>query len=364
MPEDESTFTPHATRILEAHFRSCPLPDVTTSYDSDQITRYVSGALSREVASNLEVGALVDAGLRRTIAEHVLQLNRLQRIPFADLFDTSISSKFDQAILRSWTDIVQSNIHSICTQLVESIPNSWPELARIAKIGPAEKLVAKTIRKALFTPRTASTRGLLQFGYGYRLGSRGGSESPPVASQVSGQVSVDGRIKLTASFPLLQDERTAYFALSLNDCFLPLASAKVSEGFAQVQVADVAPFMKLSAGPIAAETIAVQLGDWPKDSKVGAIIVESNGGPRPVFEAVNIKNGNLEVTCYFEAPQLDGVWELLLAVSPNNWQNMARFEVTSLVERPQILLAKLPGNFREGPFGGALCFRRVDLQKV
>ena len=364
MLEHESTFTPHATRILEAHFRSCPRPEVTTLYDSDQIVRYVSGTLSREVAVQLEAGALVDAGLRRSISEHVSQLNKLQRTPFLDLFDVSISSKFDQAILRSWTNIVQANIRSISTQLVESIPNSWPELARLSEVGPDEQLAAETIRKALFTARSTPTRGLLQLGYGYRLGSRGGSEAPQVASQVSGQVRDDGQIDITASFDSMHIEGMAFFALSLNDCFLPLASAKVNEGYAHVHVAGVAPYMKLSAGPIAPGTISVQLGDWPKDSKVGAIIVESNGGPRPVIEAVNIKNGNLELTCYFEAPQLDGAWEMLLAVSPGTWQHMARFEVTSLVERPQILLAKLPGNFREGPFGGALCLRRVDPLKV
>jgi hypothetical protein len=364
MPELEDTFSPHATRILDAYFRSIPRRSELLQFDSDHIVRYVTGALPYDIAAQMETLGLVDAGLRKDMAEYILQLTKMQRTPFADLLDTSAPEKFNGEVLRPWTSLVLSHINSVSTHLREAIPNTWPELARLSEAGPAEKLAAKTIRRALAIPKPLPPRGILPLGSGYRLGSRGASESLNVTSHVEGQVNEDGLIEIAASFDHCRRGETAFFALSLNECFLPLASAEVIEGIARVRVPGVAAFMNLGVGPIDPEVISIQLGDWPDESKTGAIIVESNRAPRPTVQSIQVKNGNLELLGYFEDPQMNGVWELLLAVCPNTWQLMAQFEISSLIERPQILLAKLPGNLREGPFGGALWLRRVNSQKV
>jgi len=59
---------------------------------------------------------------------------------------------------------------------------------------------------------------------------------------------------------------------------------------------------------------------------------------------------------------MEGMWELLLAVSPNSWQMLGQFDIKCYIERPQVLLAGMPIEAVEGSFGGALLLRRVGSQ--
>jgi len=190
------------------------------------------------------------------------------------------------------------------------------------------------------------------------LGTRGRVEPARLVTQLEGRVLTNGDVEVAATTELGPREGAIFFAFSVHGRALPLGEAVIKQGRAQAVVEGIAPFLRLAPGPLPPSSLAARLDDWPDDCKLGQLVVDAGGGASPTLETPTVREQFLEITAYFEDPALAGGWELLLAASPNSWQMLAKFDIKCLVERPQVLKAKMPGTVEEGPFGGALWLRR------
>lgn len=345
--------------LLTSVAQSAPYIDVDQKIDSRQILRYLVGRATNSEVEMVEAAAVESAEIRRQFVEILAELDRYQATPYGDLDVLAFESGSHRLLLDEWLGIVAKHVQTVAANLVGPIPATWPALARMAKQGEEEFLSAKAIWRALFvSPNLQSGRAPIRLGFGYRRGNRGTAEATHVFAEVSGNVCDDGAIEIEAIAELEPDDRLVFFAYSVNGRTLPLAEAAVRKGRAVVRVEGLGDFLRLPSGPIPEYSLSAKFDYWPESSKCGQIIVQAGNAPAPRLEVPILKNGKLILSGYFDDPELEGRWELLLAVTPNSWQMLAQFDITCVIERPQAISAKMLTSAKEGPFGGALLLRR------
>ena len=362
-PDVETGFSPLATEMLMAYYSASPRIGSPLAVPTQQIVRYLSGALSSRESLDIELAAVIDVEVRLRLASVLPTLANFRETPLSTLLTQGATDRTNQEVFASWMSIILIQLETFTGFIDQGGVLTWPMLATLSTQGENGRVAANSVRRALSTTALPARRSSTRLGYGYRLGSRGATDSTAVVTRLDGFVNSEGDIEVSATFELGPREGTAFFALAVNGRSLPLASTTFNGGTARITLKGLAVFMNLESGPIPQGSLSVRLDDWPENAKVGAVIVESDGGVLPEVHPPAIKDGFLQLECFFEVPQMDGEWELLVATSPNTWQLLAQFDITSLTERPQTLLAKMPNNAKEGPFGGALWFRRVGPRK-
>jgi len=352
-------FSKIAMSMINAVAKSSPQTLTSPDPGSRDVLRYLSGVLPADEAALIEQFAIDAPKLRRELGDLISVLSEFQAQPYSELVLRLASNPEGSPGLSAWIEIVDSHIKTVTTFLAGCVPVTWPAIAAMAKQGAEGLIAARTMWRALFADSPALTgRPPLQLGFGYRRGIRGAIEPVQLFTQLEGVVLPNGDLQIEASTDFGPAERAVFFAFSMNGRALPLAEATVQKGRVQVVVEGLGQFLRLSTGPIPEKTLAARLDDWPEVCKLGHVIVHSGVNAFPVLDLPVISSGHLVLTGVFEEPQLDGKWELLVAVSPNCWQMLAEFDIKCVFERPQVLRAAMPSTAMEGPFGGALWFRR------
>lgn len=367
-------FSSEATHLIEAVIATAPPMMITPSIEPDLCVGYIAGALSAEDAAFVELAAVENAAVRRQLSQTIPVIEAFKRIPYRGLVLASRADSNGSA-RSEWLRIIDRHVEIVTQNLRGVPPTKWPSLALMSRHEPEGMTAAKTIWRALFS-RSAQGKaadGLLRLGFGYRLSQdRTDTASPhtddrriwnldgaDVVTVYTGDVHPNGDIEFEAVVRPEIEAASLFISFTLNGRSLALVETEIVAGRARVYLESLGRFMGLPVGPLAVECLSASTGGWPEQCEVGQIIVESGPRRSPFLGLPMVRDGNLELSGYFEETEKGGKWELLLAVSPNSWQLLDRFDIKGVIERPQVLKAQLPKTAMEGPFGGALHLRRL-----
>jgi hypothetical protein len=367
-------FSNGATELLQSIALTAPrIPDVF-EVDLGQLVAYIAGTLDRAGAGNVEAAAVQDANLRRRLVQLAPTIDAFKRIPYAELLSASVSD-LEMRARHEWLKIIDGHVKLVTTHLRETPPTRWLALSAMAKQGPEGLTAFKTIWRALFTQpvRGVAADGLLRLGFGYRrselapdqasldigIGSPWSIDSADFVTQFFGQVHPNGDVEISAAVRPETKADSLFVSFSMSGRTLALTEGKIVDGRVRVVLEGLADILRLPVGPLSQEALSARTGGWPEQCEIGQIVVES--GPRrpPYLGLPTVRDGWLELTGYFEESEIGGKWELSVAVSPNSWQVLHRFDIKGVIERPQVLQAALPKTALDGPFGGALLLKRL-----
>jgi hypothetical protein len=355
----DNGFSQSAIQLLNAIAASAPRHDNQSQIGPNHVLRYLAGVLPYGDAIQVETAALRSLALRKSLSETVVVLDGFQETVFDELVDSLDPSNSSAGLLQEWIAVINRQVDITTSNLRGAIPTTWPAISRMAQEGFDGLIAAQTIWRAIFQMRNMPPeRTPIQLGFGYRRGSTGSMPAAQILTHLEVMALSNGNLEVIASTEFGPREGSIFFAYTLNGKALALAEARIKNGQVRVVVEGLAQFLQLPAGQVLSSTLAARIGDWPEECKFSQLLVESGVDAAPKLEMPVIRNGILELNCYFESPQLDGRWELLLAITPNCWQMLARFDIKCVIERPQVLKATMPETAREGPFGGALWLRR------
>lgn len=361
----EEAYSSAATHLLSAVARSAPLYPKLENTGEALVLRYLAGELSLAEAHGVETSAVGDADLRQLFGKVLSELDELQAVPYGELVRRRPASEFKDALRLEWQSIVDRHVATLSHWLSGPMPATWPAIRAMSAGGRDGAQAAKTLWRALAASSTSRTRHVpIRLGFGFRRGVRGAIESvgPPSTSasfsDLEAIVLPTGDLSITLRSVPDAEDRIVFFAIFIQGRALPVAEATVINERASAVAHDLGRFLQIPEGPVPAHDIVAQLGGWPIGCSHWLFGVDAVDGPIPPMEVPNIRNGCLEVNAHFDRPESKGEWELMVAVTPNSWQMLGKFDIKCVTGGPQVLLAEMPNTAEEGPFGGALWLRR------
>ncbi len=370
---DREEFSPAATQLLDGVLASIPKLSQASDVNEQLLVGYLAGSLSPEDAAHVESLAANNAGIRRNLAQLISTIESYKRVTYNELVEAAKAT--DSPVRNEWLKVVGNHIEVITRSLRGIPPTRWTSLETMSQDGPEGLTAFKAVWRALFVspPQGTSAEGLLRLGFGYRRSRSDLDETSLPSDQMrsfdqvdqgavtlcTGEVLESGDLVVDATVEGSEDATTVYISYTKNSRTLALAEAEIIDGKARVELLGFGTFMSLPVGPLQVDAISAQMGGWPERSEVGQIIIDSGPRRTPNLGLPIVRNGELEITGYFEEVKAGAKWELSLAVSPNSWQVLSRFDIKRVTERPQVITATLPPTAMDGPFGGALLLKRL-----
>ena len=366
-------FSHAAVQLLDGVLAAIPHSDIPQSLEDRLLVGYVAGTLSSEEAALVESHAANHDLSRRRMVQLSRLVESYKTVPFHELAEEQNDS--ESSARSEWIQVVRKHVGTVTRNLRGIPPTRWKSLEEMSRDGQDGTTAFKTIWRALFTnaPQGTSADGLLRLGFGFRKGRTAAEADSFILDQMrsfdqlesgvvtlcSGEVSENGDLIVLATVQSPVDASTVFISYTRAGRTLALAEAEIEQGQAQLVLTGLGSFMKLPVGPLPIDTISAQTGGWPERCEVAQVIIDSGPRRAPNLGLPMTRNGNLEIAGYFEETPAGGKWELSLAVSPNSWQVLSRFDIKGVTERPHVITAKLPTTAVDGPFGGALLLKRL-----
>ncbi len=363
-----------ALELLEAVSSTAPSLLQSSELNAKVLVSYIAGTLEPSVSETVERAAVDDSGIRRRLVNLVQVIERFKQVPFHEV-ETESNAKPMDLFRKEWVRIVEVHVDQVTRCLRGIPPTRWVSLAQMAKSRHEGSVAAKTIWRALFVDpnESRSAAGLIRLGFGYRR-SITAIEAAPFGLNDDGQwtndasdfiksvesiVTLAGDLNIDAALHKPLKPGSLFASFTLNGRTLALAEMEVRDESAHLRLESMGAFLKLAPGPLNPEAISLSLGSWPEKCEIAQIVVESHSGSQPQLGLPNVRNGVLEISGYFDEGEVGARWELSLAVSPNSWQVLGQFDINGVVERPQVIKARMPKTALDGPFGGALLLKRL-----
>ncbi len=355
--ESEEGLSAASVSLLCAVAATRIAPDSAGSVPKRELVRYIAGVLSSQEAQKIEEGAVARPTTRYELSKTLALVESYCNTPYSALGLGPVGVSEDFESILEWNAVVENHVRVISHELQGATPTTWAALSKLSKQGADGYLAAKTIWGAFFST-LSMTSGPLKLGFGYRRGATGSIEPLKLFTRLEASVLDSGDLEIFAEAKPGTTDRAVYFGFSHQRRALPLVEGMLLNGQVKLTIDGFGGFLRLPVGPVSRNSLTARFEDWPDECKFGQILVQPWGGTSPSVELPIISDGKLLLPSRFEDPQLEGQWELLLAVTPNCWQMLAHFDIKCEFGRRQVLSADLPGTVREGPFGGALWLRR------